>query len=90
MHNSLPLSRTQWTYTCGNNWGTCEDGSSDVGCGPQEMFRACSDIRITGSPEFHPDLDIVTNEVFDEQTTERKRYVSRRCMKYPPCTITHE
>jgi len=36
----------QWTYTAGNNWGWCEDGSGGLGCGPQETFRACSDIRI--------------------------------------------
>jgi len=36
----------QWTYTGGNNWGTCEDGTQATGCGPQETFRACSDISI--------------------------------------------
>ena len=39
----------QWTYTCGNNWGTCPDGVSRVGCGPQETFRACADIRLKRS-----------------------------------------
>ena len=33
------------------NWivasGTCPDGTGRNGCGPQEQFRACSDIRIT-------------------------------------------
>ncbi|RWS06298.1 uncharacterized protein B4U79_02654, partial [Dinothrombium tinctorium] len=38
----------QWTYTAANNWGTCEDGTGKVGCGPQETFRACADIRIGG------------------------------------------
>jgi len=36
----------QWTYTAGNNWGVCANGTGDLGCGPQETFRACSDIRI--------------------------------------------
>ncbi|TRY70449.1 hypothetical protein TCAL_02381 [Tigriopus californicus] len=40
----------QWTYTCGNNWGVCPDGTGALGCGPQEMFRACSDIAIEGTP----------------------------------------
>lgn len=40
----------QWTYTCGNNWGVCPDGVGALGCGPQEMFRACSDIAIEGTP----------------------------------------
>jgi len=36
----------RWHYRAGNNWGTCEDGSQGDGCGPQECFRSCSDIRI--------------------------------------------
>lgn len=36
----------QWTYTAGNNWGTCSNGTEAVGCGPQETFRACADIAI--------------------------------------------
>jgi len=36
----------QWTYTAGNNWGWCNDQYGDLGCGPQETFRACSDISI--------------------------------------------
>lgn len=36
----------QWTYVAGNNWGFCSNGVGRLGCGPQEQFRACSDIRI--------------------------------------------
>lgn len=36
----------RWTYTTGNNWGICEDGSGALGCGPQETFRGCADIAI--------------------------------------------
>lgn len=36
----------QWTYTAGNNWGKCKDGTSKTGCGIQETFRTCSDIKI--------------------------------------------
>ncbi|XP_076312351.1 uncharacterized protein LOC143225968 [Tachypleus tridentatus] len=43
----------QWTYTAGNNWGTCEDGSQKVGCGPQETFRGCADVTIQGG-KFDP------------------------------------
>ena len=25
----------QWTYTAGNNWGNCPNGTGAVGCGPQ-------------------------------------------------------
>ena len=36
----------QWRYVAGNNWGTCQNGTEGIGCGPQEEFRACADIRI--------------------------------------------
>ncbi|XP_044745595.1 uncharacterized protein LOC123307378 [Coccinella septempunctata] len=36
----------RWHYTAGNNWGKCDDGTYADGCGPQETFRSCSDIRI--------------------------------------------
>jgi uncharacterized protein YegP (UPF0339 family) len=36
----------QWHYRTGNNWGDCGNGSYDVGCGPQETFRGCSDVSI--------------------------------------------
>ena len=40
----------QWTYIAGNNWGLCANGTSGIGCGDQEHFRACADIRITPRP----------------------------------------
>ena len=43
----------QWTYTAGNNWGTCEDGTEALGCGPQEHFRACADVSISGNGSTH-------------------------------------
>ncbi|XP_039312890.1 uncharacterized protein LOC105197030 [Solenopsis invicta] len=36
----------RWEYVAANNWGKCEDGSHKMGCGPQETFKTCSDIRI--------------------------------------------
>ncbi|KAL6421233.1 hypothetical protein ACFW04_013654 [Cataglyphis niger] len=36
----------RWEYIAGNNWGKCEDGTHKQGCGPQETFKSCSDIRI--------------------------------------------
>jgi hypothetical protein len=38
----------QWRYIAGNNWGNCPNGTGAVGCGPQEEFRACADITISG------------------------------------------
>ncbi len=52
----LPLEVTckqcilQWSYVGGNNWGDCDDGTSGLGCGPQETFRSCADITITPHP----------------------------------------
>ncbi|KAJ8958026.1 hypothetical protein NQ318_002030 [Aromia moschata] len=40
----------QWRYIAGNNWGNCPNGTGAVGCGPQEEFRACADIKISGKP----------------------------------------
>lgn len=34
------------TGLSGNSWGLCEDGTDDVGCGDQEIFRSCADITI--------------------------------------------
>ncbi len=36
----------QWTYVTGNSWGIGEDGKGCVGCGPQENFRSCADIKV--------------------------------------------
>ncbi|XP_047475550.1 uncharacterized protein LOC125029613 isoform X2 [Penaeus chinensis] len=36
----------QWHYRGGNNWGECGDGTEGMGCGDQEIFRACADIGI--------------------------------------------
>ncbi|RZB39790.1 Chitin bind 3 domain containing protein [Asbolus verrucosus] len=36
----------RWHYTAGNSWGDCGNGTSADGCGPQETFRSCADVRI--------------------------------------------
>lgn len=36
----------RWKYTTANNWGKCDDGSSQIGCGVQETFINCADIEI--------------------------------------------
>ena len=30
----------------GNTWGICANGTGAIGCGDQEMFRNCADIKI--------------------------------------------
>ena len=41
----------QWTYVTGNSWGVDENGIGCTGCGPQENFRSCADIKIKKSNE---------------------------------------
>ena len=53
----------QWTYICANNWGKCENGSSAVGCGPQETFRGCADVKIVGQNEEIIDTTTPTPEL---------------------------
>jgi hypothetical protein len=36
----------RWQYTAGNNWGFCNSTYGALGCGAQENFRTCSDIKI--------------------------------------------
>lgn len=36
----------RWNYRAGNNWGTCNDGTHAMGCGPQELYRNCADISV--------------------------------------------
>ena len=64
--------------------GRCSNGTESVGCGPQEEFRACSDVTITTSdgsadntintlidPEIDvPEDDVRYNEVDFDETME--------------------
>jgi hypothetical protein len=36
----------RWTYVGGNYWNLCKNGKYGLGCGPQEIFKTCSDISI--------------------------------------------
>merc|ERR1719499_2650541 len=59
----------QWTYTAGNNWGVCANGTGDLGCGPQETFRACSDIRILPFSSYSGGGGFQTTNTFSDDTT---------------------
>jgi len=59
----------QWRYIAANNWGTCKNRTSKVGCGPQEEFRACSDVVITeedGTADRTQNMDVDTWEEEEE------------------------
>ena len=68
----------QWTYTAGNNWGVCLDGSGTLGCGPQETFRSCSDITISGNPASNPTItsEASTASSFSTSSTDFSTYFS--------------
>lgn len=53
----------QWQYTCGNNWGVCDNGTQGLGCGNQEQFYSCSDISIgqSSAPNDVEDNNVVTD-----------------------------
>jgi len=36
----------RWRYVAGNNYGSCGNGGSRLGCGAQETFVSCADIKI--------------------------------------------
>lgn len=57
----------QWKYVAGNNWGMCDSEHGAVGCGPQEEFRACSDIQI-GDGFLKPQLYPVPSTTKSNQT----------------------
>jgi len=60
----------QWRYIAANNWGTCRNGTGKVGCGPQEEFRACSDVVITeadGTADRTVNMDV---DIWDEEEQE--------------------
>lgn len=52
----------QWHYTTGNIWGHCKNGSRQTGCGPQEVFRGCSDVAVfaPGDPTYFKVLNLTT------------------------------
>jgi len=54
----------QWRYVAGNSWGKCDNGTEGIGCGAQEEFRACADIRITSTSGWYdstPNNDVDTD-----------------------------
>ncbi len=46
----------QWTYRTGNTWAECDDGTGQIGCGDQEIFRNCADVRIESLTSGRPPL----------------------------------
>ncbi|RWS19962.1 hypothetical protein B4U80_05555, partial [Leptotrombidium deliense] len=58
----------QWTYVTGNNWGRCENGSTQIGCGVQETFRNCADIEIFDTITNQTETTINLTEKVDSST----------------------
>lgn len=55
----------QWDYVAGNNWGICRNGTEGLGCGPQETFRSCADVKIV-ERTVNNNLSL-TSEALDEE-----------------------
>ncbi|XP_074596056.1 uncharacterized protein LOC141851240 [Brevipalpus obovatus] len=74
----LPPNRTcercvfRWDWKSANNWGKCQNGKYEVGCGPQETYRNCADIAITR------DLGIRGPAKTLESSEYRRRFLSGR------------
>ncbi|XP_050298857.1 uncharacterized protein LOC126737840 [Anthonomus grandis grandis] len=58
----------RWHYRTGNSWGLCNDGTQDMGCGNQEIFRSCADIRIL--PNGGSSNEDSTPDDYDSDSTE--------------------
>lgn len=56
----------QWRYIAGNNWGMCPNGTGAVGCGPQEEFRACSDVAVVDSAGDADETPLAPEDTGDE------------------------
>jgi len=60
-HLSCEHCVLQWHWTTANFWGLCENGSSLTGCGPQETYRNCADIKIEPRDKVTEDVDNTLN-----------------------------
>lgn len=77
----------QWAYTAGNSWGTDPlTGNGCMGCGNQEQFYGCSDIRIVGSAKRAWSIDAPPPEAKvavkkSEEYQEEQTMVSKSLLK---------
>jgi len=61
----------QWTYNTANSWGNCPNQTNAIGCGPQETFRACSDIRISRSGKTLPKITTKRPEIIGNRAPDK-------------------
>lgn len=74
-------------YFLGNTWGICANGTGAIGCGDQEMFRNCADIKIISQTGHPPNVRLsqspaAPNAIFlqeedDELQQQRSQLVVR-------------
>ncbi|KAL8595513.1 hypothetical protein ACOMHN_000722 [Nucella lapillus] len=87
-HVSCDKCLLQWKWNVANSWGTDPDGTSCVGCGPQEQFYACADIVIQPidyPPDYpdYPDYHPVATEPPPATRRPPERVTPRR-VTFPP------
>lgn len=66
----------------GNSWGMCDDGTENIGCGNQEIFRSCADIRILPAES--------SNEVplkISDKNSESSNANSFKIYENQPCIV---
>ncbi|CAH0725499.1 unnamed protein product, partial [Brenthis ino] len=77
----------QWRYIAGNSWGDCDNGTSQLGCGSQETFGACSDISIS-APNFIQGGSMPTHVAYsgnvDKDLLDFLRKMTRKTIKKKP------
>lgn len=57
------------TIFSGNSWGMCEDGTENMGCGNQEIFRSCADITIVEDDGSSNEVDVDDDHSEEEEET---------------------
>ena len=79
----------------GNTWGICANGTGAMGCGDQEMFRNCADIKIISNVQHPPNIQLprvpapnaifVSNDLEEEAAENRAQLVVRSqvCVPVP-------
>lgn len=83
----------QWTWRSANSWGKCKNGTQGLGCGPQETFRNCADIRIVRSAQYLPPTDnpraIMIRDI-NSKTGQKPLVVrSQVCVATPAYQVYH-
>ena len=68
----------------GNNWGICEDGRGELGCGPQEEFYGCADIEILKASTGNPPVSVTSTSTTTTTTVSPDAASPDTCVAIGP------